>query len=125
MVTIINSPKVNPLDKIKLSLIFALRYEDDPYVPSIKSLIEGNNMKEYADYFNIMMDFAGKSRRQCDFLSNKDFFAKTQNKMMQVFKSCPNVFTQHQSFLATLVKDILARKNNSDIVTLNPTNKDK
>ncbi len=44
MVAFINNPKINALDKIKLSLIFALRYEDDPYGKSIRNMLESNNM---------------------------------------------------------------------------------
>jgi len=44
LVEYVNNAKINPLDKIKISLLFALRYENDPYVKTVKTMCESNNM---------------------------------------------------------------------------------
>jgi len=58
-------------------------------------------------------------------LSNKDFIAKTKNSFIQAFRNCPNVFTQHTSFVSGIVSKLISKKTNSDIVTINPSNKEK
>lgn len=116
---------MNNLDKVKLVLLYSLRYENDPSIKTLKSALEEQNLKDYVDYIGWIIDYAGRSKRSLDVLSNKDFLAKGKNFLKQAFKSCPNVYTQHSSLLYSLIEKCIKGKSKDDLETLNTPMKEK
>jgi len=55
---------------------------------------------------NYALEYAGKSKRVCDLFSEKDVINKAKNMFKQAFKDVPNVYTQHQPHICTLIDQI-------------------
>lgn len=117
--------KLNNLDKVKLVLLYALRYEGDPSIKNLKITMEEVNLKDKIDYIDLLIEYAGRRKRSLDVLSNKDFLAKGKNFLKQAFKNCPNVYTQHSSLLSSLVEKCIKGKTKDDLETLNIPAKEK
>ncbi len=117
--------KLNNLDKVKLVLLYALRYEGDPSIKNLKLTMEEVNLKEYVEYIDLLIEYAGRKKRSLDVLSNKDFLAKSKNFLKQAFKNCPNVYTQHSSLLSSLIEKCIKGKSKDDLETLNNPVKEK
>lgn len=91
----------------------------------MKSALEEQNLKEYVEYIDWIIEYAGRNKRSLDVLSNKDFLSKSKNFLKQAFKSCPNVYTQHSSLLSSIVEKCIKGKSKDDLETLNTPMKEK
>lgn len=118
---------MNALDKVKLLMLYSLRYEDDPSIRSLKSLLRDNSISDtQIGYIDLLLNYAGKFKRTLDLFSNKDLLSKSKNIFTQVLKNVPNVYTQHISFLASIVQQFLKGKTNpNEIETINISTKEK
>ena len=125
MSSALKNTKLNNLDKVKLVLLYALRYEGDPSIKTLKMSLEEQNLKEYVEYLEMIVEYAGRKKRSLDVLSNKDFLAKGKNFLKQAFKSCPNVYTQHSSLISSIVEKCIKGKSKEDLETLNPPVREK
>lgn len=95
-------------DKIKLCLLFLLRYESDELIISnLKQAMKENDLEDYTNILEDMIKYGGKSMRQCDLFGNKDFISQTLTKFSHVFKDVPNIFTQHTSLIYNLLKRLI------------------
>lgn len=123
-----NKENNQQIDKIKLYLLFCLRYEQDTNcINTLKQLLKDTGLGDYADYSDILLSYAGQSKRKCDLFGNKDFLSSTFTKFTQAFKDIPNVFTQHRSLLSNLIKKLISKsgKSNNDFETMNPGKSEK
>lgn len=99
--------KVSALDKAKLYLLYVFRYEDDSSIPALKQLMAQNKMKEWIDYGDLLIEYAGKEKRILDVLSNKDFLSKGKKMFMNAFGSKENIFMQHVSYLSSIIERLI------------------
>jgi hypothetical protein len=113
------------LDKVKLSLLYCLRYEGDPSVKSIKLLLEEQNLKDYVNFIDYMIQYSGKKNRSLDVFHNKDFIAKSSNFFKQAFTSCPNVYTKHSTLISSLTEKCIKGKSKEELETLNTPSKER
>lgn len=116
--SILKNPKINSLDKGKLFMLYCLRYEGDSSINNLRNILVENNLNEWSEYADYLLIYAGKNKRTLDVFNNKDFILKNTNKLMQAFKSIPNVFTQHSSYIPSILERIIKGKENmKDIET--------
>jgi vacuolar protein sorting-associated protein 45 len=116
---IIKDIKFSKLDKAKLYLLYCFRYEDDPTVGNLKKLMEENNLKEWIEYSDYLLFYAGKRKRTMDVLSNKDFLAKSSKIFSSFIFKNQNVFFQHVSYLNSVIEKIIkGRAKESEIETI-------
>jgi vacuolar protein sorting-associated protein 45 len=109
VVSVIKNPQYNNLDKAKIYLLYCLRYEGDGSLNNLKNVLEENGMKEWIEYGEMVLSYAGKNQRVLDVLSNKDFLARGR-KFFSSFKNVPNVFTQHKSYLSSIIEKVIKTK---------------
>ena len=105
--SVLQDEKVSQLDKAKLYLLFVFRYEGDSAVQTLKNLMTENKMKEWIEYGDLLLAYAGKNKRVLDVLSNKDFLSKSKKMFMNAFGSKNNVFMQHVSYLNDLIERLI------------------
>ena len=116
---ILQDQKVSPLDKTKLYLLFAFRYEEDSLVQNLKQLMKENNLENWIEYGDLLLEYAGKKKRVLDVLSNKDFLSKSKKMFMNAFGNKNNVFMQHVSYLNDLLEKIIkGRTKDIDVYTV-------
>lgn len=128
IISIIKNPvySKHTLEKVKLYLLFCLRYEDDQMaINTLKEVMSENNMHDYMIIGDLIIKNFGNNSRSLDLFGNKDFLSRHLNKITSVFKEVPNVFTQHTSLLSNLLKKILEKKTLTELETLNSTGKEK
>jgi vacuolar protein sorting-associated protein 45 len=107
LTTILKNDFYSNLDKAKICLLYSIRYEGDSTVKQLRYLMEQNNLKEYIDFIDYLISFAGSEKRQLDVLRNKDLLTKSKNILFQAFKNVPNVYTQHMSYLVNILGRVL------------------
>jgi len=119
IVNIIKDIKFSRLDKAKLFLLFCFRYEDDSSVENLKKIMEDNNLKEWVEYSDYLVVYAGKRKRTLDVLSNKDFLAKSSKIFSSFIFKNQNLFFQHVSYLNSLLEKVIKGKTKeSEVETI-------
>ncbi|CAH1768277.1 14279_t:CDS:10, partial [Entrophospora sp. SA101] len=99
--SLITNPKVSDDSKIRLAILYSLRYEKSSNeITSIIDLLHRNGVRS-------MIQFAGADKRQDDLFSNESFLAKSKNKIMGL-KGVENVYTRHSPHL-TQTLDLLTK----------------
>lgn len=121
-----NSESRNQIDKIKLYLLFCLRYEQDTNsISTLKQILQDIGLGDYACLSDYLFSYAGQSKRTCDLLNNKDFISNTFSKFTQAFKDVPNIFTQHTSYLLNIIKKLHLKSKITELETVNPVKTEK
>ena len=81
------------MEKLRLALLFAIRYENDERVSKVKDLLRKQGLIEnQVKIIDCLFEYAGKARRTSDLFQNKDLLAKGS----KIFKS---YFQEVQNFL--------------------------
>jgi vacuolar protein sorting-associated protein 45 len=106
------SQRVTPSDKLRLVMLYSLRYEESP---SIRSALSGMIDALYAagvgsDGVHLiasLREYAGARRRSGDVFSNRSFFAMASNTVRRGIGGVENVYTQHEPLLVYTLDDLL------------------
>ena len=65
------------MEKLRLALLFSLRYENDEKVFKVKELLRDQGLQEnQVKIIDCLIEYAGKAIRTGDLFSNKDALAK-------------------------------------------------
>ncbi|GAA5872587.1 hypothetical protein JCM1840_004846 [Sporobolomyces johnsonii] len=106
--TAISSPEIPPEAKLRLAILYALRYQKLPQnqIAGIVDLLKQQNVPE-AEMVHIMLNFAGADQRQDDLFANENFFSRGKSALKGL-KGVENVYTQHTPHLAETI-DLLLR----------------
>lgn len=91
----IEDPKINNYEKLRLVLLYNLRYENDPNASLLRSSLEtaGINVKDIV-LIESLLQYAGKMQRGIDIFKS-GFLAKAKGVLKSVFKDVDNVYTRH------------------------------
>jgi len=100
------------LDKLKLVILYALRYEADAQgIQKLKDKLRTDPvLSDKISLIDSVLRYAGKSQRSGDLFANRDLVNKWTNKVKQAFRDVPNVFTQHQPYILNLLDMINNKK---------------
>lgn len=124
LTAIIKNHLYSHLDKARVCLLYAFRYEGDPTIKQLVGLMEQNNLKEWIEFIDYILAFAGGEKRRLDVLSNRDFLSKSKSMLFQAFKNIPNVYTQHMSYLGNVLNRII-KGDDKDFDTFWPLQKER
>jgi len=103
----INANNVSNMEKLRLVLLYSLRYEHDASVQTLKTELRKYMGEDQVSLINCLLRYAGSHVRSGDLFSNKSFLAAATNKLQKGFKGVQNVYTQHKSNLKTIVNQLL------------------
>lgn len=139
---ILQNKQIQQYEKLKLVVIYALRYENDDKIEKLKELLRENGITQVKikkkqnikifNYFifknsinliNYAIEYAGKNKRAGDLFSEKEFINKAKN-IFKAFKDVPNVYTQHQPHIINLI-DLINKgklKESEYPTTISPAN---
>jgi len=109
---ILEDNDVDQFEKVRLVMIFALRYEGDSNVGKFKDMLRNNNVKqEHIDLIEIVLQYAGKKKRSPFMLGKgNDLISSALNIFKSNFKDVKNVFTQHKSCMHTMIEQMVKGK---------------
>jgi vacuolar protein sorting-associated protein 45 len=103
---------LNKFYKLKLAMIFCLRYEDDKdKIKAIQELLKFNGVgNDQINMIRKLLNWAGNEQRIGDLFSNKTMLAKTEKIFKKAFKQVDNIFLQHKPKLTEVLNDIIKCK---------------
>lgn len=108
---ILRDGRFNQMDKLKLVLLFGLRYEGDDRINQLIDGLRNAGIKDSElDLLDGVIKYAGRKKRSCDLFQNKNLIARAKYNFKMVMKDVPNVFIQHQSYLSTVIDQTLKLK---------------
>ncbi|WOO81057.1 Vacuolar protein sorting-associated protein 45 [Vanrija pseudolonga] len=101
VMTLIASPKVPAANKLRLAILYALRYQKfygNQITGVVDALIKNNVGADRARLVYVMLNFAGADVRQDDLFMNENFFSRGKTALKGL-KGVENVYTQHTPHL--------------------------
>jgi vacuolar protein sorting-associated protein 45 len=121
---ILRDPRYNSMDKLKLVILFALRYENDDRISVFRDSLRACGVREeQIRLIDEIISYAGAQVRSCDLFHNKNMISRAKYHFTTVMKNVPNVFTQHQSHLSVLIEQLTKQKlKESDFPATMPFN---
>ncbi|CEM25368.1 unnamed protein product [Vitrella brassicaformis CCMP3155] len=107
----LRSPDTRNMERLRLVLLYALRYENDTYIGQLKEELKKAGIEEeQVALVDALLAHAGSHVRSGDLFQNKNFLAVAKSSIQRGFKGVPNVYTQHKSLLATTLELLLKGK---------------
>jgi len=105
---LLRSSDITNMERLRLVLIYCLRYEQDrSSISQLKHLLLSQGIApEQVALADKLIQHAGSRVRSGDLFQNKSLFAKAQSAL-QGFKGVDNVYTQHKTYLATLIDQLM------------------
>lgn len=107
----IRNPKVQSADKLRLALLYLLRYESYNEIKEIKALLQdkGLNGQQLA-LLDAVLAYAGDARRAPGLFSSGSIMAKLGKTFSNSVRGAENVYTQHQPLLTGILDTIAKGK---------------
>ncbi len=107
----IRNPKVKSMDKLRLALIYVVRYESYDEVREIKALLAEKGLStQQLSHLEALIDFAGEARRGPGLFAGGGMMASLGKKFASSINGVENVYTQHQPVLYYILDSIVKGK---------------
>lgn len=103
-------------DKIRLVMIYSLRYEQTPTIRKTLASMVGELRKagvaeEGLHLISHLKQYAGAQKRSGDVFSNKSFFALASNTVRRGIGGVDNIYTQHEPLLVQTLDDLFRSRS--------------
>jgi len=98
------------MERLRLVLLYALRYENDSYISQLKDELRKSGIEEQVQLVDGLLSYAGSHVRSGDLFQNKNFLQMARSAFQRGFKGVQNVYTQHKSLLASTVENLIKGK---------------
>ncbi|KAE8269411.1 hypothetical protein A4X09_0g2929 [Tilletia walkeri] len=103
------SDKVLPEAKLRLAILYALRYQKNPQnqiMNVVKMLLDSGMEESRAALVFVFLNLAGAEQRQDDLFGQDNFFSRGKSALKGL-KGVENVYTQHNPHLAQTVEMLM------------------
>lgn len=111
---IIKNPTISGYEKLRLAMIFALRYESDPKLSSVKQeLISAGVDSAKVGLIESLLAYGGAEQRSASsslFGGNKGLLQSAKSTIVRGVAGVENIYTQHKSVLAHSLDSLLKGK---------------
>jgi vacuolar protein sorting-associated protein 45 len=122
MEEVAEAPGIQPLDKVRLAMLYALRYEDhkqEDVKRVIRLLADGGVSAEDVSLVAAVIAYAGKKSRTGELFSSvwgKEGLSldKIRKFASEAIKGVDNIYTQHKPLLFEIISDVLNSKLRTD-----------
>ena len=106
---LLENSKIRIEQKVRLVLVFCLRYEGDLLCHQLKEKLRNVGAGTELGIINQMIEYAGKDKRRGDLFAKQDFLKKSKTLLNNVFmlETEQNVFLQHKPFVTQIVDQLL------------------
>lgn len=107
----IRAPHIKSADKVRLTLLYALRYEDTANVAQLKrELLDGGVSQQKLELLDTVLQFAGKARRSPGLYGDRSFMSRMAKNLQTGLAGVENVYTQHVPLLMNTLDAALKGK---------------
>lgn len=111
----LQSPLVKIPDKLRLGLLYALRYENSGNIHRVKSAMgKGGVPPDMVDLVNNMLRYAGTKVRGPGLYGESNLVSKMTKNFMTSVQGVSNVYSQHVPLLMDTIQSILKGKLKND-----------
>lgn len=101
---------IQPADKVRLAILFAIRYESYSEVSQIKSVLIENGVKaEKAALIDAVLEYGGESQRAPGLFASDNIIGKL-SRTITTSVGIDNVYTQHNPLLSKTLEAISKQK---------------
>eukprot|EP00026_Physarum_polycephalum_P006009 Phypoly_transcript_06049.p1 GENE.Phypoly_transcript_06049~~Phypoly_transcript_06049.p1 ORF type:complete len:564 (+),score=108.74 Phypoly_transcript_06049:40-1692(+) len=123
VMTMIENPNINKWDKLKLALLYSIRYESAGRLPEVVDALSRNG--EQADMIGNMSLYGGQAVRAGDLFGSKNIFTHVSNIKKAVgLQGITNIYSQHKPLLNEILDQLSKNKLKDSIysfITGQPT----
>lgn len=113
IMTLLKNSNVSTSDKLRLVMLYSLRYEetgDKGLILMKNALLKCDVGPAGTHLITAIREYAGASKRSADVFSNRSFFAVASNKVRRGIGGVDNVYTQHEPLLIYTLDDLFRNK---------------
>jgi vacuolar protein sorting-associated protein 45 len=104
----IRSPKVNVADKIRLSILYIIKYESYNDMNEIKTALSEHNVpSQKIALLDSVIQYCGESKRSTGLFSQGGMLANLKKTFQTTINGTQNVYTQHQPVLFYILQSIM------------------
>jgi len=111
----IQNPSVSDKDKVKLVMLYNLRYETSTSNSTsqlISELIKANVDRELTGLISRAISYAGSQFRSGDLFDNKNVFKNFTKSVFRGIQGVENIYTQHKPALFSILENLTKGKLN-------------
>lgn len=112
---ILEDPEIDQFEKIRLVMLFALRYEGDSNVKKFRQILRESNINhEHLDFIDLLIQYAGKDKRSGFLFSKSGSLIKGAMDLLKSnFKDeSESIYTKHKSCLFNMIGQMVKGKLN-------------
>lgn len=96
----IRAEHIKSADKLRLAILYALRYEEMANVAQLKrELIDGGVPQHKVDIMDVVLQYAGKAQRAPGLYGDRSFMSRMAKNLQTGLNGVENVYTQHQPLM--------------------------
>ena len=100
LTTRIRNPKVKNADKLRLALLYLIRYESYNEIREIKTMLADRGLNnQQLSLLDAVLAYAGEAKRSSGLFSSGSIMAKLGKTFSNAVRGAENVYTQHQPLL--------------------------
>merc|ERR1712190_33841 len=97
----VQSTSISNIERLRLVLLYALKYEGDSSVAQLKKLLlDANISEDQVGLVDQLLRYAGQHVRSVDLFQNKSWSSYAKSTLQRHVQGVENVYTQHKSHLA-------------------------
>lgn len=109
--SIIQNPTIQKADKVRLALLFLIRYESYDELREIKAkLLERDVPSQQVSLLDAALEYASESKRAAGLFGGGGFFQQVTKNLTSSVNGVENVYTQHEPVLVHTLDSILKGK---------------
>ena len=100
----LGSPSVQAADKLRLALLFIIRYESYNEVGEIKAKLNEQGISpQKCTIIDALLDYAGESKRSPGLFSSGGLISSISKSLTSSLNGVENVYTQHQPLMCSVM----------------------
>ena len=103
----ISSPKIQPTDKLRLTLLYIIKYESYDEARELRTkLLEKGLSTTQVGLIDALLDYAGENRRAPGLFSSGSIVKALGKALSTSLNGVENVFTQHEPLLSNILDSV-------------------
>jgi len=109
----VNRTDIDSLDALRLVMLYALRYENDPNnkISYFKDIFKAKGLIKESQLLKVLLLYAGITKRSqdVDLFMNKNWMTLIRGNITRGLSEVTNVLTQHEPLVKYIAKDLLIK----------------